>query len=213
MARRTKTEAMETREAILDSAIEVFYERGVARASLTEVAERAGLTRGAVYVHFRDKADLLSALCQRIRFPADAISDACPEAMKRDPLGELQRRWLDLFQEVARNKEWQMIFAIVFHRTELVTESGAIHNRVLEGHQHAHQQIQRCLQLAVDAGQVPADLDVVMAASMLHGCLVGILQDWLITPAVYDLPAMRERVVTAAFGMLHLAPLRRPASD
>lgn len=204
MARRTKSEAQETRQAILDAAVEVFHERGVARTSLTEVAELAGLSRGAVYVHFRDKADLVSALCERIRFPADALSGASLEDMRLDPLGELQQRWLELFQEVARNEEWQLIFAIVFHRIELVTESGAIHDRVLEGHHLAKARTQQLLELAIASGQVPANLDVTMATALLHGSLVGVLQDWLLAPAIYDLPAMAERVVTAIFGMLDL---------
>src|SRR5690606_18567469 len=71
MARRSKAEALETRETILDAAIEVFHQHGVARPSLTEVARLAGVTRGAVYGHFRNKADLFNALCDRIRLPAE----------------------------------------------------------------------------------------------------------------------------------------------
>lgn len=211
MARRTKTEARETREAILDAAVDVFHERGVARASLSEIAELAGMTRGAVYVHFRDKADLVAALCQRIRFPAEALSEAVPEAVQLDPLGELQRQWLELFRELAQNKEWQLIFAIVFHRIELVTESGAIRDRVLEGHGRALSSMKRFLTLAVDRGQLPEGLNVGMAAMLLNGSLMGIIQDWLMAPHAYDLPAVGERAVEAIFGMLHLKPLYGPA--
>ena len=48
MARRTKAEAEQTREQILDAAEAVFLDRGVARASLAEIAQAAGVTRGAV---------------------------------------------------------------------------------------------------------------------------------------------------------------------
>ena len=62
MARRTKEEAAITREQLLDAAERVFRERGVAGSSLAEVASAAGVTRGAVYWHFRDKADLFAAM-------------------------------------------------------------------------------------------------------------------------------------------------------
>ena len=62
MARRTKEEAEQTRNAVLTAASQVFLERGVARATLEEVAQAAGVTRGAVYWHFRDKVDLFLAI-------------------------------------------------------------------------------------------------------------------------------------------------------
>src|SRR5690625_7283936 len=96
-------------------------------------------------------------------------------AIAHDPLGELQPQWLKLFQELAHNKEWQLIFAIVFHRIELVTESGAIRDRVLEGHTRALTKMNHFLSLAVDHGQLPAQLDVDMAAMLLNEALVGVV--------------------------------------
>ena len=81
MVRRTKAEAAVTREQLLDAAERVFRERGVASTTLGEVAAAAGVTRGAVYWHFRDKADLLGALCERTTLPLDALfDDAVPTA-------------------------------------------------------------------------------------------------------------------------------------
>ena len=62
MVRRTKADAEATRDQLLDAAQTVFYEKGVAGASLAEVAKEAGLTRGAIYWHFGDKVDLFNAL-------------------------------------------------------------------------------------------------------------------------------------------------------
>ena len=61
MARRTKQEAQATRSHILDTAELVFEQRGVSGTSLGEIAKAAGLTRGAIYWHFKDKADLFNA--------------------------------------------------------------------------------------------------------------------------------------------------------
>lgn len=62
MARKCKEDAEKTRHAILESALDVFSEKGYAKATFDEIAERAGFTKGAVYWHFRNKADLLAAL-------------------------------------------------------------------------------------------------------------------------------------------------------
>jgi AcrR family transcriptional regulator len=50
-----------TRDLLLDAAEEVFAKRGFAGASLDEIAETAGYTRGAIYKHFESKADLFLA--------------------------------------------------------------------------------------------------------------------------------------------------------
>jgi AcrR family transcriptional regulator len=60
--KRTAEEAAETRKAILAAARALFAEGGYAAVSTTEVVDRAGVTRGALYHHFGDKADLFRAV-------------------------------------------------------------------------------------------------------------------------------------------------------
>ena len=52
MARKTKEEALETRNAILDATVRVFAAKGAANVSLADIAREAGVTRGAIYWHF-----------------------------------------------------------------------------------------------------------------------------------------------------------------
>ncbi|SMH49929.1 transcriptional regulator, TetR family [Rathayibacter oskolensis] len=59
-ARRSRT-----RERLLDAAHEVFAESGVHTASIEQVAERAGFTRGAFYSNFSSKEELFFALMER----------------------------------------------------------------------------------------------------------------------------------------------------
>src|SRR5690625_6587430 len=66
------------------------------------------------------------------------------------------------------------------------------------------------LSLAVDHGQLPAQLDADMAAMLLNESLMGVLEAWLVQPETYDLSAVGERTVQAIFGMLHLSPLSKP---
>lgn len=60
--RKTKEEAENTRLAILQSAQDVLYEKGYAKTTFDEIAKRIHLTKGAVYWHFRNKPDIISAL-------------------------------------------------------------------------------------------------------------------------------------------------------
>jgi AcrR family transcriptional regulator len=64
---RTKRPSREeTRTRLLDAAAMVFIERGIGAASVEEIAEAAGFSRGAVYSNFADKDELVLALLQRM---------------------------------------------------------------------------------------------------------------------------------------------------
>jgi AcrR family transcriptional regulator len=56
----------ETRERILDVALELFNEQGYERTSLREIAERLGVTKAALYYHFKSKEDILLELHLRL---------------------------------------------------------------------------------------------------------------------------------------------------
>lgn len=74
--------AAETREALVRAAAEEMAEKGIEHASLNAICDRAGFTRGAFYVHFRDRDELLAAVVEGVlgRFqdmvlPQDATPD------------------------------------------------------------------------------------------------------------------------------------------
>ena len=64
MARKTKEAAEETRQKILDAALDVFSRKGYSRTTFEDIAKQIGLTKGAVYWHFKTKSDLLVALIE-----------------------------------------------------------------------------------------------------------------------------------------------------
>ena len=51
--------AVARRDAILDAALDEFSARGFAAARLDDVAKRAGVAKGTIYLHFKDKESLL----------------------------------------------------------------------------------------------------------------------------------------------------------
>ena len=67
--RRCKADAEQTRSSIMDAAERMFVKNGVGQTSLEQIARAAGVTRGAVYWHFKDKADLLQAMYERNKPP------------------------------------------------------------------------------------------------------------------------------------------------
>ncbi|NMM84463.1 TetR family transcriptional regulator [Rhodococcus sp. SRB_17] len=68
MARLTRQQAQaQTRETLLVTAVEHFLERGYAAASLDQIAEDAGYSKGAVYSNFKNKDELCAEVLGRIR--------------------------------------------------------------------------------------------------------------------------------------------------
>ncbi|MDX6595732.1 MAG: hypothetical protein QOI72_1114 [Solirubrobacterales bacterium] len=66
MPRRAKIRPGEPgRERIEQAALELFGERGYDASSISEIGERAGITKSVLYHHFGSKADLYAAVCTR----------------------------------------------------------------------------------------------------------------------------------------------------
>ena len=51
---------------ILDTAEQLFIEKGYDRASLQDIIEATGLSKGAIYHHFTSKEDIFYSVCNRI---------------------------------------------------------------------------------------------------------------------------------------------------
>ena len=73
---KTKADAQETRQNLLNAAMECFRENGYGATSLNMVALKADYTRGAVYWHFKDKADLFRAVCEECMEKGDVVGFA-----------------------------------------------------------------------------------------------------------------------------------------
>ena len=163
MARRTKLEAAETRVGLLDAAERVFRERGVAHTSLAEVAAAAGVTRGAVYWHFRDKAALFQALCERVQLPMEAMLASAGEIRQRDPLGALRALAINGLERLATDARTQAVFDVIFHKCEFAAEFASVAVRRHATDSGCLANVERLLKQAVAARQLPRDTDTLLA--------------------------------------------------
>jgi TetR/AcrR family acrAB operon transcriptional repressor len=186
MARKTKTEALETRNQILDAAEKVFGERGVARTSLHEIAESAGLTRGAVYWHFADKYDLLSALWERCLLPLEAAFAAIEAEHGDDALSRIRAKVRGVAERIVHDPRTRNMMGIFLLRCEMVDEIAASRQRIVGDRDDCLQQMAVEFRSAVAAGQFRKDLDADAAAIELHGIIDGLCYHWLLEPSRFD---------------------------
>ena len=209
MARRTKEEARETRNRILDAAEQVFYGKGVSRTSLADIAAHAGVTRGAIYWHFANKGDLFTAMFDRVLLPLDELLEGDEDLA--DPLARLAEilKWCLL--AASTDPQRRRVFDILFLKCEFVDEMGPVKARHQTNMEEGIGKIENDLRRAVAKGQLPANLDSRCAALFLHAFIGGFLRDSLMLPPSIDLAANVEPFIDACFDMLRTSPaLRRP---
>jgi len=195
MIRRTKEDALLTRDQILDAAERVFQRRGVSRTSLQEIAQEAGLTRGAIYWHFKDKADLFHAMMQRVTLPMTASLNAEAELEAADPLGRLRQNVATALRQTVHDPQVQRVFEIASHKVEYVDELQAGRDRHLTERAGCMTDLERLLRLAATAGQVRPGTPIAIAAIGLHALLDGLMHNWLLDPRAFDLEMVGAQVL------------------
>lgn len=90
MPRASAADAAQTAQTILDSATDLLAVRGFASVSLDDVAGTAGVTRGAVYHHYRSKAGLFRAVASRLQTEVAEAVVAAAEGAGADPREQLR---------------------------------------------------------------------------------------------------------------------------
>lgn len=199
MARRTKEEALQTRSALLDAAEFVFDARGVAGASLQEVAETAGVTRGAVYWHFRDKVDLFNAMMDRAILPFEQHWFVASEDDAEDPLRRLHDVLCDILRQTATDARLQRVLSISTQKVEYVGDLNGIRERHLRVRDQALRRIEGLLRLASRAGQLAPRVAPKAAARALHALVDGLIGNWMLDREAFDLrrvgPASVEQLM------------------
>lgn len=197
MARRTKEDALVTRDLILDAAERVFQRRGVSRTSLQEIAQDAGLTRGAIYWHFQNKSDVFDAMMQRVTLPMAATLQAPPEAEAADPLQHLRRTLASAFYQTVHDAQVQRVFEIASHKVEYVDELQALRERHIADRDSCLSDLNRLLALAVERKQLSAGVPVRVATIGLHALIDGLMHNWLLDPLAFDLETTGAQAVDA----------------
>ena len=208
MPRRTKDDARATHARILDMAEIEFQRRGVSRTSLTDIARAAGVTRGAVYWHFRDKADLFNAMMNRVTLPLEQEINRSADPALPDPLAHVRESFLAALRKTVADPQARRVFEIALHKVEYVEELQAVRDRRLNGLRGRVGHVERGLRRAQRQGQLVGEVSPHVAARGLHSLVDGLIQNWMLDPDAFDLVKTGPQVIDAYFGGLQ-APSRR----
>ena len=207
MVRRTKEEALETRSRIIDAAEQVFYVKGVANASLEEIATAAELTRGAIYWHFKDKAELFDAMMQRVVLPVEEMLERSGSCGTTDPLELLRRATIDVLVRTASDERTQRVFDIAYHKCEYVGDAAGVRERHIASQGECMKSIEAGFRACVAAGQLPKSVSPRVAAIGAMSLVSGLIANWVLDPGSFPLKRHAEALVDIYFRGLASTPL------
>jgi TetR/AcrR family acrAB operon transcriptional repressor len=205
VVRRTKEEAQATRNLILDTAEVVFHERGVSRSTLNDIAQAAGLTRGAIYWHFKDKADVFNAMMKRVTLPLEETIYRSDAPSLDDPLAYMRDNFVEALRLTVNDPQVRRVFEIATHKVEYVDETQAVRDRHLATRDECLLHAQRGITMAMKRGLLPRRIPARAAALGLHALIDGLIQNWMLDPQAFDLVKVGRQVLDTYLAGLAVA--------
>ena len=209
MVRRTKEEAQETRSRILDAAERVFHAKGVAHAGLEDIATAAKVTRGAIYWHFKDKAELFDAMMQRVVLPAEEMLERAGGGSETAPLELLRRATVEVLVRTARDPRMQRVFEIAYHKCEYVGDAVGVRSRHIASQNECLRTIEAGFRECVEGGHLPASVNPRIAAVGAMSLVSGIIANWVLDTSSFPLARHAEPLVDIYFRGLATTPAKQ----
>lgn len=193
--RRTKEEADITRQRLLTAALTVFSQKGYADTRLEDIADEAGVTRGAIYHHFGGKVELYNTLLQRAYSRAtEVMKDAVfgtPRALEG-----LKRLVVSTLVFAATDPEYRAISELTIFKTAILPELEEGIRQKIEGTRGFTAFIAGQIQVGIEAGEIDPTLNPFDAAISLIAFQNGLLSLWLLDPVAFDLAERADAMVS-----------------
>ena len=170
MPRLTRKEKQaHTRECLMQSAARVFTRRGLQQASIDEVAEDAGFTKGAFYANFKSKEELFLAMLderfsERIEEIERVIAGEGTTAEKAQRAGD------DFTQMIVADREWQRLF---FEFSAYAARNDEFREELVTRYRSMRDRIAAALRARAEAAgfesALPYDQIALMTCAMANG--------------------------------------------
>ncbi|MBJ7221794.1 MULTISPECIES: multidrug efflux transporter transcriptional repressor AcrR [unclassified Brenneria] len=211
MARKTKQQALETRQQILDAALRIFSEHGVSATSLTDVATAAGVTRGAIYWHFKNKTELFDEIWTLAESKISDFEIEYQTKFPDNPLYVMRELLIYMLRLTVSDPQWRSMVEIIFHKCEFVGELLQSYNTRKAIYLGCYDDIENNLARCIRMRMLPADIHLRRAAIAMRAYFSGIMENWLFMPESFDLEQEAPALVDSFIDMLRFsAALRQP---
>src|SRR4051812_41571504 len=192
---KTKGDKRErTRASLLEAARQLIREKGHEAATLEAIAERAGMTTGAIYGNFKNREDLFIALAQAYWAPVK------PKVKEGADFAEVMRAIADATIAAIHEREPVAIGRLTGMAYAIGNEE--MRRRVLAVTRDSYAFGEKWLSSVVPPHELP--MPAAQLARVLHSMIEGLTFQRLLTPELIS-----DEVIRAAFGALARTPTTR----
>ncbi|MGK7285703.1 TetR family transcriptional regulator [Buttiauxella agrestis] len=201
MARKTKADALKTRQHLLDVAITLFAKNGVSTTTLADIADAAGMTRGAIYWHFDSKVSLFNEIWNIQSCIALEIRRKLKIQNPDNDLKLLREIIIETLKFISTNRRQHELLQILYHTCEFNGEMYS-EREIRERYWFNRERMRKLLRNCISKGQIPVNTNVELAITIIHGYLSGIVKNWLMQPENLNLYEQAPDVVDSLIAML-----------
>ncbi len=205
MVRKTKEDALATRDSILDAAAALFAERGVSGTTLQHIATAAGVTRGAIYWHFEDKGAMFNAMMERAVMPLEAAMAVLDRPDTSDPLGDLRDYAVGVFRLMIHDEKMRTMFEIATLKMEYTDEMTAVRERRKHNQSEWIRLAEGRVRLALKLGQVKPTVKPRAVALGTWVLVEGLIRNWLMAPE-FNLVKLGGEIIDTHLESLRVSP-------
>jgi TetR/AcrR family acrAB operon transcriptional repressor len=207
--RRTKEEAARTRAAIIDAALTCFDRHGIASSTLDQIAAEAGVTKGAIYWHFKGKLEIFRAIREEITLPMlDRADTSLLHGGERPPLDRIEAYLFDVIDSLKTDRRKRRALAVMHFRCEY---AGDLAGELAASRKNT-QRLARAFEAAYDEAHTKRQLarSIVPRTAAAETMMV---LNGLVRLGILDTTA--KGVAHDARGIIqaHIASRRKPGSD
>lgn len=180
----------EAEQRLLEAAAELISEAGPAKVTLAGIGERAGYSRGLVTHHFGSKSALMRQLVDTVTQQfVDRIATVSETGTARQRLHALVDTYFDVLADLQPVNRARL----VLWADAVAHDSPDVRPAMLEADRTFRRQVSTELAAAVDAGELPADVDATGLGSVVVAMLRGIALEHLVDPEL-DLGAAQREI-------------------
>jgi TetR/AcrR family transcriptional regulator, acrAB operon repressor len=164
---------------------------------LQQIAAAAGATRGAIYWHFKDKADLFNAMMDRATLPMECgFPDLeTPAEALEAPLDALRAGMRHVLHLIATDERIRRVFEVATHQVEYNAEMAGARERHLRVRNQYIELSARKIAVAAERAGIRLPVPLRSASLGLHIVMDGLLQSWLLDPLAFDLEQVGQHTM------------------